>query len=53
MLYSCNWTEFDMKLKQLILLTMRINNAHQQKLQYTRTRIINMEIFYQVCFILP
>lgn len=52
-LYSCNWTEFDMKFKKLILLTMRINNNHQQKLQYTRTRIINMEIFYQVCFILP
>ncbi|XP_022183683.1 uncharacterized protein LOC111043137 isoform X2 [Myzus persicae] len=52
-LYSCNWTEMDMKCKKLILLTMRMNNAHQPKLQYTRTRIINMEIFYQtmrVCY---
>ncbi|KAE9539985.1 hypothetical protein AGLY_005237 [Aphis glycines] len=46
-LYSCNWTEFDMKCKKLILLTMVMNNAHHQKLQYTRTRIINLEIFYQ------
>ncbi|XP_022177095.1 uncharacterized protein LOC111038350 [Myzus persicae] len=52
-LYSCNWTEMDMKCKKLILLTMRMNNAHHQKLQYTRTRIINMEIFYhtmRVCY---
>ncbi|CAI6360301.1 unnamed protein product [Macrosiphum euphorbiae] len=50
-LYSSNWTEMDMKFKKLILLTMRMANAHQNKLQITRTRIINMEIFYQVCFI--
>ncbi|XP_060876983.1 uncharacterized protein LOC132949888 [Metopolophium dirhodum] len=52
-LYSSNWTEMDMKCKKLILSTMRLNDAHQQKLQYTRTRIINMEIFYQtmrVCY---
>ncbi|CAH1736374.1 unnamed protein product [Aphis gossypii] len=52
-LYSCNWTEFDMKCKKLILLTMVMNDAHHQKLQYTRTRIINLEIFYQtlrVCY---
>ncbi|XP_029346749.1 odorant receptor 33b-like [Acyrthosiphon pisum] len=52
-LYSSNWTEMDMKFKKLILLTMRMNDAHQQKLQYTKTKIINMEIFYHVCFILP
>jgi len=38
----------DMKCKILILFTMKINNAHQQKLQYTRTRIINLEMFYKV-----
>eukprot|EP00102_Acyrthosiphon_pisum_P024466 XP_016661676.1 PREDICTED: odorant receptor 33b-like isoform X2 [Acyrthosiphon pisum] len=52
-LYSSNWTEMDMKFKKLILLTMRMNDAHQQKLQYTKTKIINMEIFYhtmRVCY---
>ncbi|KAE9534825.1 hypothetical protein AGLY_008117 [Aphis glycines] len=32
-LYNNNWTEMDMKCKILILFTMKINNAHQQKLQ--------------------
>ncbi|CAI6350149.1 unnamed protein product [Macrosiphum euphorbiae] len=50
-LYSSNWTEMDIKFQKLILLTMRMANAHQNKLQFTRTKIINMEIFYQVCFI--
>ncbi|CAI6362883.1 unnamed protein product [Macrosiphum euphorbiae] len=52
-LYSSNWTEMDLKLKKLILLTMRMANAQQDKLQFTRTRIINMELFYQtmrVCY---
>ncbi|KAE9528124.1 hypothetical protein AGLY_012546 [Aphis glycines] len=53
-LYSCNWTElFDMKCKKLVFLTMGMNDAHHQKLQYTRTRIINLEMFYQtirVCY---
>ncbi|CAI6364349.1 unnamed protein product [Macrosiphum euphorbiae] len=52
-LYSSNWTEMDIKFQKLILLAMRMANAHQNKLQFTRTRIINMEIFYQtmrVCY---
>ncbi|CAI6361937.1 unnamed protein product [Macrosiphum euphorbiae] len=52
-LYSSNWTEMDIKFQKLILLAMRMANAHQNKLQFTRTRIINMEIFYhtmRVCY---
>ncbi|CAI6344534.1 unnamed protein product [Macrosiphum euphorbiae] len=52
-LYSSNWTEMKMKYKKLILLTMRMNDAHQKKFHYTMTRTINIEIFYQtmrVCY---
>ncbi|XP_060866633.1 uncharacterized protein LOC132942339 [Metopolophium dirhodum] len=46
-LYSSNWTEMDMKSKKLILLTMQLNNANQKKLRYTRTRIVNLEMFFK------
>ncbi|XP_022160823.1 uncharacterized protein LOC111026938 [Myzus persicae] len=46
-LYSSNWTEMDMKCKKLISLAMNTHNAHQKKLQYTKTRIVNLEIFYK------
>jgi len=41
----------DIKCKKNILLTMKINNIHQQKIQYTRARIVNLEMFYKVCTI--
>ncbi|CAI6373156.1 unnamed protein product [Macrosiphum euphorbiae] len=46
-LYSSNWTEMDMKCKKLILLTMRLNNANQKKLKFTRTKIVNLEMFFK------
>ncbi|XP_060876929.1 uncharacterized protein LOC132949860 [Metopolophium dirhodum] len=46
-LYSSNWTEMDMKCKQLILLTMKLNNANQKKLKFTRTKIVNLEMFFK------
>eukprot|EP00102_Acyrthosiphon_pisum_P024972 XP_016662182.1 PREDICTED: odorant receptor 46a-like [Acyrthosiphon pisum] len=46
-LYSSNWTEMDMKCKKLILLTMKMNNANQKKLKFTRTKIVNLEMFYK------
>ncbi|XP_060878102.1 odorant receptor 46a-like isoform X2 [Metopolophium dirhodum] len=46
-LYSSNWTEMDMKCKKLILLTMKMNNANQKKLKFTRTRIVNLEMFFK------
>jgi len=42
----------DIELKKSILLTIKMANAHQNKFQFTSTRIINIELFYQVCFIL-
>ncbi|CAI6373144.1 unnamed protein product [Macrosiphum euphorbiae] len=46
-LYSSNWTEMDMKCKKLILLTMKLNNANQKKLKFTRTKIVNLEMFFK------
>jgi len=47
-IYSSNWTEMDMKCKKLILLTMKMNNANQKKLKFTRTKIVNLEMFFKV-----
>ncbi|XP_022170316.1 uncharacterized protein LOC111033728 [Myzus persicae] len=46
-LYSSNWTEMDMKSKKLILIAMQLNNANQKKLRFTRTRIVNLEMFFK------
>lgn len=27
---------------------MKINNAHQQKIEFTKNRIVNLELFYKV-----
>ncbi|CAH1724407.1 unnamed protein product [Aphis gossypii] len=46
-LYSSNWTKMDMKCKKLILLTMRMNNANYKKLKFTRTKVVNLEMFFK------
>lgn len=38
----------DMKCKKLILLTMRMNNANYKKLKFTRTKVVNLEMFFKV-----
>ncbi|CAH1724470.1 unnamed protein product [Aphis gossypii] len=47
-LHSSNWTEMDMKCKKLISLTMQMNNANYKKLRFTRTKIVNLEMFFKV-----
>lgn len=47
-LYSSHWTEMDLKCKKLILLTMKMNNAHKQKLKFTQMRIVNLDLFFRV-----
>lgn len=42
----------DIKCKKLILLIMNINSAQQLKLKITNTKIINMEMFTNVCITL-
>ncbi|XP_022169061.1 odorant receptor 46a-like [Myzus persicae] len=46
-LYSSNWTEMDLKCKKLILLAMQLNNANHKKLKFTRTKIVNLEMFFK------
>ncbi|XP_050056748.1 uncharacterized protein LOC114129668 isoform X2 [Aphis gossypii] len=46
-LYSSNWTEMCMRCKKLILLTMEMNNANHIKLKFTRTKIVNLEMFFK------
>ncbi|KAL4098229.1 hypothetical protein QTP88_022873 [Uroleucon formosanum] len=46
-LYSSNWTEMDMKFKKLILLTMKMNNTNHKMLKFTRTKIVNLEMFFK------
>jgi len=38
----------DIKSKKLISLTMKMNNANYKKLRFTRTKIINLEMFFKV-----
>ncbi|KAL4084860.1 hypothetical protein QTP88_027739 [Uroleucon formosanum] len=46
-LYSSNWTEMDMKFKKLVLLTMKLNNANNKSLKFTRTKIVNLEMCFK------
>ena len=43
----------DMKCKQLTLSTMQMNNANHKKLKFTRTKIVNLEMFYKVNISIP
>ncbi|XP_050440819.1 odorant receptor 94a-like [Adelges cooleyi] len=47
-LYSSNWTDSNIDVKRLIVLTMAMNNAHQLKIKVTPNKIVNMEIFANV-----
>jgi len=38
----------NMKCKKLVLLTMQLNNANNQQLKFTRTKIVNLEMFFKV-----
>ncbi|KAL5239261.1 hypothetical protein ACI65C_006671 [Semiaphis heraclei] len=46
-LYSSNWTEMDMKCKKFILLSMKLINANNKDLKFTRTKIVNLEMFFK------
>ncbi|VVC41125.1 Olfactory receptor, insect [Cinara cedri] len=48
-LYSSNWIDMNIKSKQLILLTMKINNVNTLKIMFTNTKIVNLEMFTKVC----
>lgn len=48
-LYESNWMDMDIKCRNLILFTMRLNNAHKQKMKFSRLRVVNMEMIFTVC----
>lgn len=49
-MYSCNWTEMDLKFKKLLLLSMRMNDANQIMIKASAKKIINLELFIDVLF---
>lgn len=44
-LYSCNWTAMDLKLKNTVLLAMRMNDANQLMINASPNKIINLQLF--------
>jgi len=40
--------DMDLKCKKLILMTMKMNNAHQQKLKFSSKYIVNLAMFFRV-----
>ncbi|XP_025412114.1 odorant receptor 2a-like [Sipha flava] len=47
-LYNCNWTEMNIKFKKLLLLTMRVKNTSNLKLNVTTQMVVNLELFTNV-----
>lgn len=47
-MYSCNWTVLDIKSKQLLLMAMHMNNANKCGIQFSPTRIVNIELLANV-----
>lgn len=39
----------DMRSKKLILLAMNMNNAIELKMQFTQLKIVNLEMYANVC----
>ncbi|XP_025195581.1 uncharacterized protein LOC112594795 [Melanaphis sacchari] len=47
-LYSSNWTKMEIQFKKLLLLAMRMHDAHKSNMKLTAELIINLEIFTRV-----
>ncbi|XP_025205601.1 putative odorant receptor 92a [Melanaphis sacchari] len=47
-LYSSNWTAMSIKYKNILLLTMQMNDAEKLKLRISLTKIVNLEMFASV-----
>lgn len=41
----------DLKIKKMILFNLILNNAHQLKMKFTNTKIVNLEMFSHVSII--
>jgi len=47
-LYSCNWTQMEMEFKKLLLLAMKMHDAHKLDMKLTAELIMNLELFTSV-----
>eukprot|EP00102_Acyrthosiphon_pisum_P023960 XP_016661170.1 PREDICTED: odorant receptor 46a-like isoform X2 [Acyrthosiphon pisum] len=47
-LYSGDWSGKSLKYKKMILYAMQMNSTDQMKLQVTKTRVVNLELFTSV-----
>ncbi|KAE9536795.1 hypothetical protein AGLY_006857 [Aphis glycines] len=47
-IYSCDWTRMDLKLKKILLIAMKFNNANQLKIKATPNKIVNLQLFSSV-----
>ncbi|KAL4119061.1 hypothetical protein QTP88_011930 [Uroleucon formosanum] len=44
-LYSCDWTDKDLKFKKTVLLAMSMNSAHKQVMKLSQNFIVNLAMF--------
>jgi len=51
-LYSGDWSGKSLKYKKMILYAMQMNSTDKMKLQVTKTRIVNLELFTSVRVVL-
>ncbi|XP_026805373.1 odorant receptor 2a-like [Rhopalosiphum maidis] len=47
-IYSCNWTEMNLKFKKLLLFTLRMNDANQMVIKASPKKIINLQLFANI-----
>lgn len=47
-LYSCNWTQMNIKFKKLLLLAMQVHTSNGLNMKLTAKLIINLEMFANV-----
>lgn len=49
-LYSSDWTDKNLRFKKLLLFAMRMNTAENVKFRITRDKVVNIELFKDVCY---
>ncbi|CAI6349028.1 unnamed protein product [Macrosiphum euphorbiae] len=47
-LYSCDWTDKDLKFKKTVLLAMSMNSANKQVMKLSPNSIVNLAMFSRV-----
>ncbi|XP_060849780.1 odorant receptor 46a-like [Rhopalosiphum padi] len=47
-IYSCNWTKMNLKFKNLLLFTLRMNDANQMVIKASPKKIIDLQLFANI-----